>query len=212
MTMTSVEKTPLKGDGKTLLLACGALAREVLALKQLNHWDCFTVDCLPADLHFRPERITPAVQAKIHAAKDHYARIFVLYADCGTGGILDRMLEEEGVERIAGPHCYSFFDGNEAFAAMHEDDLGSFYLTDFVVRHFEAFVWKGLWLDRHPELLSSYFGNYTRVVYQIQAEIPGFRAKARAIAERLGLAYEERMTGYGDLASFMQQAADQSRP
>jgi hypothetical protein len=202
------DKIPLKGDGQTLLLACGALAREVLALKQLNQWDCFTVDCLPADLHFRPQLIAPAVQAKIRAAKDHFARIFVLYADCGTGGALDLVLEEEGVERITGPHCYSFFDGNEAFAALQEDDFGSFYLTDFLVRHFESFVWKGLWLDRHPELLSSYFGNYRRVVYQIQTEIPGFRAKARAIAERLGLAYEERVTGYGDLAHFMRQAAD----
>lgn len=199
-----------KGEGQTLLLACGALAREVLALKQLNRWDCFTVDCLPADLHFRPGLIAPAVQQKIRAARDHFARIFVLYADCGTGGALDLVLEEEGVERIAGPHCYSFFDGNEAFSALHDENIGTFYLTDFVVRHFESFVWKGLWLDRHPELLSSYFGNYNRVVYQIQAEIPGFRDKARAIAERLGLAYEERMTGYGDLAGFMQQAAIQS--
>src|SRR6266404_3423490 len=120
-----------KGQGQTLLLACGALAREVLALKQLNGWDCFTIDCLPADLHFRPELIAPAVQAKIRKARVDYARIFVLYADCGTAGALDQVLLEEGVERIAGPHCYSFFDGNEAFAAMHEDDLGSFYLTDF---------------------------------------------------------------------------------
>ncbi len=147
------------------------------------------------------------MQAKIRKARVDYARIFVLYADCGTAGALDQVLLEEGVERIAGPHCYSFFDGNEAFAAMHEDDLGSFYLTDFLVRHFDSFVWKGLWLDRHPELLSAYFGNYTRVVYQIQTEIPGFRDKARGIAARLGLAYEERVTGYGDLASFMQQAA-----
>lgn len=201
------QKPLAKGNGQTLLLACGALAREVLALKQLNHWDCFTVDCLPADLHFRPELIAPAVQAKIHKARDSYARIFVLYADCGTSGALDQMLAEEGVERIAGPHCYSFFDGNVVFESLRDDDLGSFYLTDFVVRHFDAFVWKGLWLDRHPELLPMYFGNYTRVVYQIQTEIPGFRDKARAIADRLGLAYEERFTGYGELASFMQQAA-----
>jgi hypothetical protein len=196
-----------KGDGETLLLACGALAREVLALKQLNHWDCFTVDCLPADLHFRPDLIAPAVQAKIRKARDRYQRIFVLYADCGTGGELDRVLAEEGVERIGGPHCYSFFDGNEAFEKLHAENIGTFYLTDFSVRHFETFIWKGLWLDRHPELLESYFGNYSRVVYQIQAEIPGFREKARAIAARLGLAYEERMTGYGDLAGFMEQAA-----
>ena len=201
------EKAPAKGEGETLLLACGALAREVLALKQLNHWDCFTVDCLPADLHFRPDLIAPAVQAKIHKARDRYQRIFVLYAECGTGGELDRVLAEEGVERIAGPHCYSFFDGNDAFETLHAENIGTFYLTDFSVRHFDTFIWKGLWLDRHPELLESYFGNYSRVVYQIQAEIPGFREKARAIAARLGLAYEERKTGYGDLATFMEQAS-----
>lgn len=206
--MTTADKRPAKGDGRTLLLACGALAREVLALKQLHHWDCFTVDCLPADLHFRPALIAPAVQAKIRAARDHYGRIFVLYADCGTSGELDRVLEEEGVERITGPHCYSFFEGNDAFPALHDENIGTLYLTDFMVRHFESFVWKGLWLDRHPELLASYFGNYNRVLYQIQAEIPGFRDKARAIAARLGLAYAERATGYGDLARFMQQAAE----
>lgn len=197
-----------KDAGQTLLLACGALAREVLALKQLNQWDCFTVDCLPADLHFRPNKIAPAVQAKIRKAKEKFQRIFVLYAECGTVGALDEVLAAEGVERIAGPHCYSFFDGNEAFDDLHAENIGSFYLTDFSVRHFDTFIWKGLWLDRHPELLETYFGNYQRVVYQIQAEIPGFRDKARAIAARLGLAYEERMTGYGDLAHFMRQAAE----
>lgn len=198
---------PAKGDGQTLLLACGALAREILALKKRHHWDCFTVDCLPADLHFRPDLIAPAVQRKIREARDRYQRIFVAYADCGTAGALDQVLREEGVERIAGPHCYSFFEGNDAFANLHAENIGTFYLTDFMIRHFETFIWKGLWLDRHPELLESYFGNYSRVVYQIQAEIPGFREKARAIAARLGLAYEERVTGYGDLARFMQQAA-----
>lgn len=205
--LTETGRKPAKGDGRTLLLACGALAREVLALKDLNHWNCFTVDCLPADLHFRPERIAPAVQAKIRAARADFDRIFVAYAECGTGGALDEVLAAEGVERIAGPHCYSFFDGNAAFAALHAENIGTFYLTDFMIRHFESFIWKGLWLDRHPELRDSYFGNYSRVVYQIQAEIPGFRDKARAIADRLGLAYEERVTGYGELQSFMAEAA-----
>src|SRR5262249_14429828 len=124
-------KRRVKGEGRTLLLACGALAREVLALKQPNRWECFTVDCLPADLHFRPDLIPSAVQAKIRKARAHFDRIFVLYADCGTGGELDRVLAEEGVERIAGPHCYSFFEGNDAFAQLHEENIATFYLTDF---------------------------------------------------------------------------------
>lgn len=202
-----VKGIPVKGGGRTLLLACGALAREVLALNKLNGWDCFTVDCLPADLHFRPERITAAVKAKIDKARADFDRIFVLYADCGTGGALDRLLEAEGIERIPGPHCYSFFDGNEAFAARSEDDLGTFYLTDFMVRHFETFIWKGLWLDRHPELLPQFFAHYSRVVYLAQADNADFRAKAEEIARRLGLAYEYRFNGYGDLAGFMRDAA-----
>ncbi len=195
-----------KGNGRILLLACGALAREVLALKAMNGWDDFSIDCLPADLHYRPERITPAIKAKLDKARGKFDRIFVLYADCGTGGELDRLLEAEGIERIAGPHCYSFFDGNDAFAARAEEELGTFYLTDFMVRHFETFVWKGLWLDRHPELLPQYFAHYTKLIYLAQTDSADFRIKAQEIATRLGLAYDYRFNGYGDLAGFMQSA------
>jgi hypothetical protein len=147
------------------------------------------------------------VRAKIRANKGRYRSIFVLYGDCGTGGLLDRVLEEEGVERIAGPHCYAFFSGNEAFAAQAEDEITAFYLTDYLARHFDKLVWQGLGMADHPELLPMYFGNYTKLVYLAQTRDPRLQMKARAAAAMLGLEYEYRETGYGELESGMRQRA-----
>jgi len=194
---------------KTLLIACGALAREMLALIEANRWDHLTLECLPAKLHNRPEQIPDAVRAKIAASRGRFERIFVAYADCGTGGLLDRVLEEEGVERIGGPHCYSFYAGANVFETLHEEELGSFYLTDYLARHFETLIIKGMGLDRFPELMEAYFGNYKRLVYLAQTEDAELVAKARAAAERLGLDYEYRLTGYGELTEFMERAAGQ---
>lgn len=192
----------------TLLIACGALAREVLALVDLNGWDHLELTCLPAKLHNRPERIPEAVRAKIRAGRERFERIYVLYGDCGTGGMLDRVLAEEGVERIEGPHCYAFYRGQETFLAEHDREPGCFYLTDYLVRQFQTLVISGLGLDRHPELLNIYFGNYTRLVYLAQTDDPRLDAKAEAAAARLGLAYERRFTGYGELADFVRAAAE----
>jgi hypothetical protein len=191
---------------RTLLIACGALAREVLALIALNGWSHMDVTCLPAKLHNTPARIPAAVRAKIRAGRRSHERVVVLYGDCGTGGLLDRVIEEEGVERIPGPHCYAFYRGVEAFLEEADADPTCFYLTDYLVRHFERLVIKGLGLDRHPELLPLYFGNYTTLVYLAQTGDPGLERKAAAAALRLGLAYQHRSTGYGDLADFMRQA------
>jgi hypothetical protein len=156
--------------------------------------------CLPATLHNRPENIPAAVVARIRRARrDGYDRIFVAYADCGTGGLLDRVLEAEGVERLAGAHCYEVYAGREAFAALAEDEPGTFYLTDFLVRNFDRLVVRGLGLDRHPELLPVYFGNYTRLLYLAQTEDARLTAAAEAGARRLGLAFERRFTGLGEL-------------
>ncbi|MEL7258123.1 MAG: DUF1638 domain-containing protein [Pseudomonadota bacterium] len=187
-----------KGTGQILLIACGALAREILALKSANGWDHMVLQCLPAKYHLYPDKITNAVEETVLRHRDTYERIFVVYADCGTGGLLQAKCDELGVEMIEGPHCYSFFEGNEAFAAR--DEITAFYLTDFLVKQFDAFVWKPMGLDRHPELRDMLFGNYTKLVYQAQIEDPALRAKAEECAERLGLAYEYRFTGYGDLA------------
>ncbi|HRV64683.1 DUF1638 domain-containing protein [Albidovulum sp.] len=186
------------GRGRILLIACGALAREILDLRAANGWSHLDLTCLPAKLHLYPEKITEAVTEAVERHRANYDGIFVVYADCGTGGLLEQRCRDLGVEMVAGPHCYSFFEGNAAFAEREE--FTAFYLTDFLVRQFDAFVWKPMGLDRHPELRDMYFGNYEKLVYQAQTDDPALDAKARDCAARLGLAYERRLTGYGDLA------------
>jgi len=185
--------------GRILLLACGALAREILDLKSANGWHHLDLACLPAILHNTPEKIPSAVEQALARHRADYDDVFVVYADCGTGGQLRATCDRLGVEMVAGPHCYSFFEGNAAFAARAEDEITAFYLTDFLVRQFDAFVWRPLGLDRHPDLRDMYFGHYTKLVYQAQTDDPALDAKARDCAARLGLAYERRFTGYGDL-------------
>jgi hypothetical protein len=192
---------PAAPEGRVLVVACGALAREILALKALNGWSHLDLQCLPANLHLRPERIPDAVEAAVREARPRYRDVFVGYADCGTGGLLAARCAALGVEMIDGPHCYSFFDGNAAFAARGDEEMCAFYLTDFLVRQFDAFVWRPMGLDRHPELREMIFGNYQRLVYLAQIDDPALDAQAADCARRLGLAYERRVTGYGDLAT-----------
>jgi hypothetical protein len=192
---------------RTLLIGCGALAREMVELIRLNRWGHITLACLPAQLHNTPDKIPALVRAKIAEARPRYDRIFVLYGDCGTGGMLDAVLGEEKVERIPGPHCYQFYAGTADFEAMHEAEPGTFYLTDYLVRHFERLIIAGLGLDRFPQLLADYFGNYKRLVYLAQTEDEALRDTAKAAAKRLGLAYEYRFTGYGEMTEFMARAA-----
>ena len=190
----------------TLVIACGALAHEIVALRRINHWPHMDVQCLPADLHNRPEKIPAAVRAKIRQNRDRYKSMFVAYADCGTGGMLDKVLQEEGVERIAGSHCYEFFAGSKAFAEMADAEVGTFYLTDFLLTHFERLIIHGLGIDKHPELLPMYFGNYRRLVYLAQVETPERVEAGQRAAERLGLAYSHCVTGYGELEHSLRRA------
>ena len=191
-----------------LVIACGALAREIMAVTRASGLDGIKVECLPAKLHNTPSLITAAVRAKIRKGRERFERIFVLYGDCGTGGELDAMLAEEAVERIEGAHCYEFFAGSPNFAALAEEEPCSFYLTDFLVRHFERLVIEGLGIDRHPELLPLYFGNYKRLVYLAQTRSPELLEAARAAAAKLGLAFELRETGYGDLEQALVRLGD----
>ena len=194
-------------DGQgVLVIACGALAHEIIALRRANGWNHLEVRCLPAELHNRPAQIPAAVRGAIRAARDHYRSIFVAYADCGTGGLLDDVLREEGVERIPGAHCYEFFATAPVFADLAEAEPGTFYLTDFLLRHFERLVIRGLGLDRHPELFPAYFGNYRKLVYLAQSPLPEAESLARAIAVRMGLAFEYRATGYGSLETSLRGA------
>jgi hypothetical protein len=185
---------------RVLVIACGALAREIGAVIERAGLDHITLQCLPATLHNRPERIAPAVRQAIQAARGRFERVFVAYAECGTAGALDRVLAEEGVARLPGPHCYAFYSGVDRFAAADDGDMRSFFLTDFLARQFEALVIEPLGLDRHPELRDAYFAGYERVVYLAQTDDARLDAAARAAAARLGLDYERRFVGYGDLA------------
>ncbi len=191
-----------------LVLACGAIAREVLAVIELNGWTHVTVRCLPGKLHSTPAKIAPAVDAKLRELEGKYERVFVAYADCGTAGELDKVLDAHGVERLAGAHCYGFFAGNDAWLAMHDDEPATFYLTDFLARHFDSLVVKSLKLDLHPELKPQIFGNYKRLVYLAQTDDPALAERARKAADYLGVAFEQRRTGYGELLPSLQRFVD----
>ena len=184
----------------TLVIACGALAREIMALKRTNEWSSLEVTCLPAELHNRPERIPERVRAAIREHRARYDRIFVAYADCGTGGLLDTVLREERVERLPGAHCYEFFATSTLFAELADAQPGTFYLTDFLLRHFDRLVTQGLGLDRHPELAQEYFRNYVKLTYLAQTRNEAAIEAAHAIALRMNLEFEYRFTGYGELA------------
>ncbi|MDB6176602.1 DUF1638 domain-containing protein [Paracoccus sp. Z330] len=188
-----------------LMLACGALARELLAIRDANGWQHLDLHCLPADLHLRPEKIPDAVQDAVQRYRPAYDRIIVVYADCGTGGLLKARCDELGVEMIPGPHCYAFFDGVADHAARAEQEFTAFYLTDFLVRQFDAFVWRAMGLDRHPQLRDMYFAHYDRLIYLAQTHDPELDRKARDAASRLGLRYQRRHTGYGDLPGVLAQ-------
>jgi Protein of unknown function (DUF1638) len=178
-----------------LLIACGALAKELVEIRRLNGWEHIRIQCLPAELHNRPERIPGAVRSAIEKYQSDFKTIFVAYADCGTGGMLDKVLAEFGIERLPGAHCYEFFSGAQAFSNLANEEPGTYYLTDFLARHFERLVIVGLGLDKHPELKPAYFGNYRRLVYLSQSTSPELQAAAKGHAEFLGLEYIHKHTG-----------------
>ena len=197
----------LSGRGAgVLVIACGALAREIVELTRLNDWRDLHVKCLPPELHNRPEQIPGAVREQLQAARGRYRAVFVAYADCGTGGRLDALLAQEGIERLPGAHCYEAFATANVFAQLAEAEPGTFYLTDFLLRHFDRLVLRGLGLDRYPQLAGEYFRNYRRLLYLAQTENPDSQQRARKIAALLGLEYEYRFTGYGELGGALTRA------
>jgi len=198
----------MAGAPRTLLICCGAVAKEIVALVRENGWENMSVECLPAHLHTAPDRIPEGVRRKIHEARADYDEILVLYSDCGTGGRLDEVLAEEGVSRIGGSHCYEVFAGAKNFATLMRAEPGCFFLTDFLARNFDRLVYKGLALDRFPRLREAYFGKYKRLVYLAQSDDPDLQARARAAAQSLGLEFEMRRTGYGDFETFLARHRD----
>lgn len=206
--MNTVGKQQHSQGNKVLVIACGMLAREILAVKEQLRLDHLDLTCLPAEFHFYPDRIAPAMDEAIKEAKTKgYENIFIGYADCGTGGMLDRICEKHGVERMAGPHCFAFYQRMDAYAKVAEDDMMSFYMTDFLCRQFDAFFMKPLGLDKHPELITDYFGNYEKLIYLAQTDDPELDKVAENAAKLLGLVYERRPTGYGDLTEGLARAA-----
>ncbi len=187
----------------TLVICCGAVAREVVGLVRDNGWDHMAIKCLPAKLHNDPDKLPEGVRAKIRANRDDYDQVLVLYSDCGTGGGIDKVIEEEGVEGIGGAHCYEIFTGTQAFKDIMEDEPGSFFVTDFLARHFEKLVFNGLALDRFPKLRDVYFKNYRKLVYLAQSENADLRRRAEAAAQSIGLEFEIRYTGNGGYDSFL---------
>ena len=185
-----------------MIVACGALVSELRAvLGQVAASGGVEMRFLPAHLHNRPEGIVPALREHLDAAREQGREVFVGYADCGTGGALDRLLEgHPGVGRLPGAHCYEFFAGADEFARLHDEEPGTFYLTDFLAKHFRPLVWEGLGLDRHPQLRDDYFGAYRRVVLLSQAGDDAVLAAAAEAAAMLGLPLEHRHTGLGHLA------------
>ena len=187
---------------RLLVLACGALASEILYFIRLNGWDHVSLACLPARLHNTPDQIVPELEARLRADATRYDRVLIGYADCGTGGHLDSLVERwDNVERLPGAHCYEFYATTPVFQDLHESELGTFYLTDFLTRHFDRLVWQSLGLDRHPQLRDMYFGNYRKLVYLSPVDRPELRTKAEEAARRLGLEYEHRPVGLGELAT-----------
>ncbi len=192
-----------------LVIACGALAREIEAIRRIRGWEHLRLQCLDASLHNRPERIPGRLREAIRRNRDAYGRIFVAYADCGTAGGIDAVLAEEGVERLDGAHCYEFFAGSERFARLAAAEPGTFYLTDFLARHFDRFVIEPLGLDRHPRLRDAYFGNYRKLVYLSQAGDGELLAAAENAAAKLKLDFEHVHTGYGDLETALAAQSSQ---
>ena len=184
------------------VIACGALALHVKAIARRRGWPV-DVHPLPPELHNRPELIAPAVAELADELDGEYERLVVAYADCGSRGAVD----DVGLPRLAGGHCYDVFAGEEVRAAM-EEEPGTYFLTDFLARTFDRTVWRSLGLDRHPELRDDYFRHYRRVVYLAQRPTPELRAAAAEAAAKLGLPLEERAVGEGGLERRLEELVD----
>jgi hypothetical protein len=190
----------------TGLIICGALGREVLDIVSSHGWDAEVVGVSAMD-HMLPERIGPDVEKRILELRQRYERLIVVYGDCGSKGVLDEILKRHAIERIDGAHCYQMYAGAE-FQALMDEEPGTYFLTDFLVRAFRGTILKGMGLDRFPQLKDDYFANYKRIVYLVQKDDPGYREKAQKIADYLGLPLEMRVTGYGKLEEQLARLMD----
>ena len=191
--------------GRLLVIGCGALAEELSALKRANQWTALDIKCLDAALHNRPERIADRLEALLAQHYAEYTNILIAYADCGTGGAVDRVAQRFNAQRLPGAHCYEFYATSPVFEALADAEPGTFYLTDFLVRHFDRLVIEEMKLDEHPELQEILFGRYRKVVYLAQVESGELLDAAERAAKRLKLPLEVVTTGYGLLAKTVEE-------
>ena len=191
--------------GRLLVIGCGALAEELSALKRANQWTALDIKCLDAALHNRPERIADRLESVLAQHHAEYTNILIAYADCGTGGAVDRVAQQFNAQRLPGAHCYEFYATSPVFAALAEAEPGTFYLTDFLVRHFDRLVIEEMKLDEHPELEEMLFGRYRKVVYLAQGGSTELLDQAERAATRLKLPLEVVTTGYGLLAKKVEE-------
>jgi hypothetical protein len=182
---------------RVAIVLCGALAKEIVDIVRRHDWDV-SLHGIAAQEHMTPQNIAPLVEKKLRELMPQFERVIVAYGDCGTAGALDEVLARYDVPRISGPHCYEMYAGT-GFQQMMDDEPGTFFLTDFLLRSFDGLVWKGLGLDRFPQLKDMYFANYHRVVYLQQRADDNLIPKAQAVAEKMGFPLEVRRTGYGEL-------------
>jgi hypothetical protein len=186
---------------KRLVLGCGALVYDLVRITKQNPGlsERVELQCLPASWHNKPQLIAPAVDKYLAENGSKYKDIFIAYADCGTGGSLDKVLEKYNARRIGGAHCYEFFAGSDVFYELHEKEIGTFYLTDYLVKNFQRLIIEGLGLDKYPDLFETYFSNYKKLVYLAQTENEQWQRDASKYAEDFGFEYEYRLVGTGSL-------------
>jgi len=189
------------------IVACGALAREIEEIVKINNLQDIEVQYLPAKLHNSPQKIPQEVENALEKLAKKCGQLFVAYGDCGTAGALDAVIEKFDATRLEGSHCYAFYAGVSDFEKLHDAEPGTFYLTDYLARQFDNLVYRPLGLDRHPQLLSEYFGNYTRLLYLSQSNDEKLDAKARDAAKRLNLRFEKIHTGFGSLQTTIEEFA-----
>ena len=185
---------------KLLIIACGAVAREINAVARSNGWQHIKISQIPAELHNQPERIPAAVEKRLQDFSGEFDHVFIGFADCGTGGRLDKVIDKYGISRLKGDHCYEFFAGSEAFAQLAEAELGTFYLTDYLAKHFEPLIMEGMGLRKNPKLIPLMFGHYKKMVYLAQDDSRKLDHFAEDAAKALDLEYEKIVTGYGQMA------------
>ena len=193
-------------DKEILIIGCGAIAHEVREIIELNNWDNVRLQCLNADLHNTPKILPAKIKESIDSNINDYSKIFLAYADCGTGGLIDLILKDYDIERLDGAHCYEFYSGSSVFEELSEKEIGTFYLTDFLVKNFDRLVIDGLGIQKYPALKEDYFKNYKNVVYLAQKQDNVLESKARECADYLNLEFSALFTGLNNLENQLNKA------